>query len=61
MNGLVCEKNNPESLANCIYQLISNNDLREKFGKAGYEKYQREYTIHTFEKEIVGILQGVKQ
>lgn len=58
VNGLICEKNNPESLATCIFKLLADKVLQEKFGQAGFDKYQSEYTIQTFEKNIVEILQG---
>lgn len=59
VNGLICDRNSPDSLAACIHKLIIDNELRQKYGQAGFEKYQREYTIQTFEKRIVKILQEV--
>lgn len=55
-NGLICEKNNPESLANCIKRLLDDERLRIEMGEKGYNKYKQEYTIHNFEKRIVQIL-----
>lgn len=55
-NGLICEKNNTESLANCIKRLLDDKQLRIKMGENGYNKYRQEYTIQTFEQRIAHIL-----
>ena len=55
-NGFICEKNNPESLANCIKRLLDDKQLRIKMGENGYNKYRQEYTIQTFEKRIIQLL-----
>ena len=55
-NGLICEKNNPESLANCIKRLLDDDRLRIEMGEKGYNKYKQEYTIQTFEKRIIKLI-----
>ena len=37
-NGLICEKQNPVSLADCIAKLLDDEELRVKMGSAGHEK-----------------------
>lgn len=57
VNGLICEKKNPESLANCIEMLLTNNTFREECGRKGRELFENKYSLHTFEcrmKEILG-------
>lgn len=55
-NGLICEKQNPASLANCMVELIENKELRIKMGEAGYNKFQNEFTIQQFEQRMTNIL-----
>ncbi len=42
-NGLICEKQNPVSLADCIAKLLDDEELRVKMGSAGHEKFCREF------------------
>jgi len=56
-NGFLCEKNNPKSLADCIEKLLVDETSRLNFGERGFVKYSKEYTIQTFEKRIIEILQ----
>lgn len=55
-NGLICEKRNPDSLADCIAKLLDDEGLRVKMGNAGYEKFCREFTLRRFEHRMVEIL-----
>lgn len=55
-NGLICEKRNPDSLADCIAKLLDDEGLRVKMGNAGYEKFCREFTLQRFEHRMVEIL-----
>lgn len=55
-NGLICEKQNPDSLADCIAKLLDDEELRVKMGNAGYKKFCREFTLQRFEHRMVEIL-----
>ena len=55
-NGLICEKQNPYSLADCIAKLLDDEELRVKMGNAGYEKFCREFTLQQFEHRMLDIL-----
>ena len=55
-NGLICEKQNPVSLADCIAKLLDDEELRVKMGNAGYEKFCREFTLQRFESRMLDIL-----
>lgn len=54
-NDLICEKQNPDSLADCIAKLLDDEELRMKMGNAGYEKFCREYTLQQFEHRMLEI------
>lgn len=56
VNGLICEKRNPESLAKCIISLISDSVIRSRMGKSSFEIFEKDYTIAVFEKRLKGIL-----
>ena len=58
-NGLISEKHNPVSLANCISKLLENKKLREKMGEAGYRKFKTEFTLRKFEERMAEILGNV--
>ena len=58
VNGFICEKNNPESLAMCLELLLNDESLRKRMGESGYEKYRNEYTLESFEKRLTGILKS---
>ena len=58
-NGLICENNNPDSLANSIQRLLDEPKLRRKMGENGYEKYKETFTIGAFEVNLTSILQSI--
>ena len=55
-NGMICEKQNPVSLADCIAKLLDDEELRVKMGSAGHEKFCREFTLDKFENRMRDIL-----
>ena len=55
-NGLICETQNPVSLADCIAKLLDDEELRVKMGSAGHEKFCREFTLDKFENRMRDIL-----
>ena len=56
MNGLICEKRNPESLAGCIAKLLDNEALRRQMGEAGYRMYKERFTLQRLEKRMCEVL-----
>lgn len=58
-NGFLCEKCNSKTLADRIEKLLFDENLRISMGNQGYEKFKNEYTIQTFEKRIIEILDGL--
>lgn len=56
MNGLICEKRNPESLASCIAKLLDNEALRRQMGEAGYRMYKERFTLQRFEERMCEVL-----
>jgi glycosyltransferase involved in cell wall biosynthesis len=59
-NGLICDKKNPEDLANAIEKLLKDNNLRSRMGQNGYQRYRDYFTLQSFEKKLVHILQSVE-
>ena len=55
-NGLICEKNNPSSLASCIEVLLKDKTLREKYGRKGREIYEMYYSLKSFEVRMRELL-----
>lgn len=58
-NGLICERNNAESLATALETLLLDKNLRIQYGENGYKKFKSEFTLQSFEKRFVGILKDV--
>ncbi|MDO4949034.1 MAG: glycosyltransferase family 4 protein [Bacteroidales bacterium] len=44
------------TLANCLERLLTNSGLRTRMGEAGYEKYQRKFTLEAFECNMIKCL-----
>ena len=57
VNGLICEKRNPESLAGCIAKLLDNEALRRQMGEAGYRMYKERFTLQRFEERMCEVLE----
>ena len=55
-NGLICERNNAESLATALETLLLDKNLRVQYGENGYKKFKSEFTLRSFENRIVEIL-----
>lgn len=56
VTGLIVEKNNTEELANKIKFLIENPSICKEMGERGKEKFQKNYTIEVFERNLLNIL-----
>lgn len=60
-NGVISERNNSESLADCIKKLLDNPELRNKMGKAGYNKLINFFTKDQFELRMNYILEDLSK
>ena len=58
-NGLVSEKKNPDSLAQCIGKLLDSEELREKMGADGYKKLREQFTEEKFETNLLQIVSDI--
>ena len=56
VNGLISERKNPQSLADCIEKLLTDVSLRIKMGENGYNKLFQSFTSEKFEINLVSIL-----
>lgn len=59
VNGYVCERKNPKSLAAALEKLLENETLRRNMGKEGYERYRNLYTLNVFENNMCEILKSL--
>jgi glycosyltransferase involved in cell wall biosynthesis len=58
-NGLICERNNAESLATVLETLLLDKNLRIQYGEKGYKKFKSEFTLPSFENRFVKILKEI--
>lgn len=58
-NGLISEKKSPESLAQCIERLLTDEDLRQRLGANGRKTYKEKYTYDVFEHRLSLALKSV--
>lgn len=58
-NGLIVERRNPEMLANCIEQLLSNNQKCCSMGEAGRKKFKQEFTLSMFEQNFTENIKSI--
>lgn len=61
VTGLICKKNNPESLAEAMTYLIDNGEQRTRMGKKGRERYEQRYSLVAFEKRFVEVLRALTE
>lgn len=54
--GYIVEQQNPQVLAEKIAFLIDHSEIRNKMGKAGREKFLKEFTLEIFENRMKEIL-----
>jgi glycosyltransferase involved in cell wall biosynthesis len=55
--GFLIPVKNPLLLADRLEGLIKDPELRIRMGRAGYEKFRKEFTLEMFEKRFKGILE----
>lgn len=55
--GFMVEKRNPQQLAEKIIYLIEHPELYATMGKAGKEKFDREFTLERFEERMKKVLE----
>lgn len=56
VNGLICRREDPASLADALETLLTDESLRRKMGSANREKYLADYTLPVFEQRFVSVL-----
>ena len=56
VNGFVCQRQDVDSLAEALKQLINDPVLRHQMGEAGYARYKEHYTLEAFERRFVECL-----
>lgn len=54
--GFLVPKHDAENLAEKIQVLLTDAELRQRMGKAGREKFEKEFTLEVFEKRMAEIL-----
>lgn len=57
--GYLVPKHDAVTLADRMQMLLADTDLRSKLGKAGKEKFEREFTLEVFEKRMAEILSAM--
>ena len=58
-NGLICERQKPQSLALSLIKLLDDSNLRLKMGECGYQRFKSEFTLEVFEKRFVDIINQI--
>lgn len=52
VNGIICERQNAESLAAAIEKLLLNPELRKQMGQKGFEIFNQKFTLDKFESNL---------
>ena len=55
--GIIVPSKEPQALATAIDKIIDNPDMLAEFGKAGYERVTREFTMSAMTSNLEGYLQ----
>lgn len=56
VNGYICDRQNPESLAYYTMLLLDDEKLRWRMGEEGYKRYKSHYTLAAFEENFDRIM-----
>lgn len=59
VNGLICEQQDPDSLAECIEALINDETLRIQLGENGYRVFKENFTLDKFEERLFNIFNNL--
>lgn len=57
--GLLAERMDAEDLAAKMAVLLDDKALRERMGNAGRRRFEREFTLRTFEERICEVLEAM--
>ena len=57
--GLLAEAADRDSLTACLSRLISDASLRERFGRAGRERYERQFAVDAMAARFEELLHGL--
>lgn len=57
--GFLVPKYNAQTLAEKIQVLLTDAELRQRMGKAGREKFEKDFTLEVFEKRMDEILNNM--
>jgi glycosyltransferase involved in cell wall biosynthesis len=60
VNGIICERQNAESLAAAIEKLLLNPELRKQMGQKGFEIFNQKFTSDKFESNLCECLKKAK-
>lgn len=52
VNGLICEREDSQSLASCLEVLLKNPDMRRTLGEEGYRILREKFTTEKFEENL---------
>ena len=58
VNGLICERRNPEALAAALSRLMDDKALRNEMGEAGYKLFKERFTLQRFEERMCRMLKA---
>ena len=56
INGLICDRNNPDALAASIAKLMTDDALRRKMGDEGFNKVNAFFNDRVFERQLITCL-----
>ena len=59
LDGVICEKRNPQSLADALGRLLTDPAARGRMGTSGKARCEELYTRERFERRLVEILQSL--
>jgi glycosyltransferase involved in cell wall biosynthesis len=59
INGFICERGNPLSLAEKILHLIEHPDLREQMSRNGLERFKKLFTSEKFAGRMIDVFESV--
>ena len=59
VTGFIIPKHQASPLADSFERLIADEMLRKKMGAAGRMRFEREFTLATFEKRLIDIFQKI--